>query len=153
MSIVTVELLKAESDTATYRGQDDQGVWHVYGPCAIEPGVTSPATYNIATKLENLLKKREVSVWLRGDITVSDLENVTGAEIATIIRNRYRSLKKSQLIRLSRRIYDGVLAAEFTEQQLINAFGVTNTYWTTTLRPKIIAQATLYDDVESAEGE
>ena len=81
-----------------------------------------------------------------------NLKHQTIAQLAARIREKYRSANKERLAKIARLILNGILADDFTDLQVRNAFGLTAGQWTT-LKSKMQTLVANQDAVNIAAGE
>lgn len=81
-----------------------------------------------------------------------NLKHQTVAQLAARIRAKYKDANKERLAKIAKFILNGILAGDFTDTQVRNAFGLSAAQWTT-LKTKMQTLVANYDATQSAAGE
>jgi hypothetical protein len=103
-----------------------------------------------AVQIEDSLKTQEAQECIDQDKI--SLEYITKAELAAIIREIYRNGSPEVVVKIARWIRRRIIAGDFTETQVRNAFGLTVNQWDA-LKIKLQAMDEALTVFETAVGE
>lgn len=100
--------------------------------------------------IDEQLKAAEVEACIASDRLTTVY--ITKSDLAARVRELYRNGEREALVRIARWIRRRIIAGDFTETQVRNAFGLTVAQWDT-LKQKMLAMDDALATVENARGE